>query len=523
MIMKKILVILFLLPLFSCNDWLDVESEISVTYLNYFKGEGDLQKVVYAILSNEKKILAPVNVQAFGWCGLLCDHAGAREGYRTLKYGSYFGNVMESWSPQYSMLYLANMMEENRFRFENVSKDRAEFWLAQANFAKALGYYDLARKWGEAPLAPSTESIDAVGKSSPEVLLNEALRCAEAALVLPTHEKLVGANGEPLTSKQYASLGTVHTLLANIYAWMGGLYGEDHYWEKAIEHATLVIDKKVGYYELEDSISLVVKKTLGPGRVSDETIFAIEFSQQDDDWFGSPQFACRYPGEALISYPYLEVNAGDVNSKNIPKISVATVKRVYPEEKDVRRKEYWYNLGEVKYQMEHPFYPGEYVDVTSSYAFLNKWNSAIFTDNPVIIGQGNEQVVAMDGNRVIWRLADLILLRGECRSRLKMTSAVEDLNRIRRRAGLGDYQGGMAAEDLRQEIFHERERELFGEGHRYYDIVRNGYFREELSRTHRELTDDDVKNGALYLPVSRNSFTKNPLLTQNTYWLWHQE
>lgn len=46
MFMKKIFVILILIPLFSCTDWLNVESEKSVTYINYFKSEEDLEKVL---------------------------------------------------------------------------------------------------------------------------------------------------------------------------------------------------------------------------------------------------------------------------------------------------------------------------------------------------------------------------------------------------------------------------------------------------------------------------------------------
>ena len=56
--MKKILFILMLLPFFSCNDWLDVESEKSVTYLNYFKSEQDLEKVLISMFNNEKGIFA---------------------------------------------------------------------------------------------------------------------------------------------------------------------------------------------------------------------------------------------------------------------------------------------------------------------------------------------------------------------------------------------------------------------------------------------------------------------------------
>ena len=101
-------------------------------------------------------------------------------------------------------------------------------------------------------------------------------------------------------------------------------------------------------------------------------------------------------------------------------------------------------------------------------------------------------------------------------------SAVNDLNRIRKRAGLDDYDGRTDSESLRREIFLERERELFGEGQRYYDAVRNGYLKE-LSDEYGALTDTDIKNGALYLPVNSNTLLeKNPLMTQNTYWLWRE-
>ena len=143
--------------------------------------------------------------------------------------------------------------------------------------------------------------------------------------------------------------------------------------------------------------------------------------------------------------------------------------------------------------------------------------------NPAIIVEGDAPLLAMDGNRVVWRLADLILLRAECRARLGLGTAVNDLNRVRNRAGLPDYDGPVDPEQLREEIFHERERELFGEGVRYYDVVRTGYFREQLSWAYAALTDEEVKDGALYLPVSRNAFSKNPLMKQNIYWSWRQQ
>lgn len=65
-------------------------------------------------------------------------------------------------------------------------------------------------------------------------------------------------------------------------------------------------------------------------------------------------------------------------------------------------------------------------------------------------------------------------------------------------------------------------RELFGEGQFYFDIVRNGYYKKYLRGKFQELTDQDIKNGALYAPVGSGAFEKNTLMTQNTYWQWQK-
>ena len=101
-------------------------------------------------------------------------------------------------------------------------------------------------------------------------------------------------------------------------------------------------------------------------------------------------------------------------------------------------------------------------------------------------------------------------------------TAKDDLDRIRKRAGLEAYAGSTEPEALRREIFNERRRELFGEGQYYFDIVRNGYYREMLRGKFKTLTDEEVRNGALYTWVSSDAFEKNTLMTQNTYWLWQK-
>ena len=81
---------------------------------------------------------------------------------------------------------------------------------------------------------------------------------------------------------------------------------------------------------------------------------------------------------------------------------------------------------------------------------------------------------------------------------------------------------------LQYRIPHERGIEIKKAVLRYgfdgiLEATEGNYFREELSLVYAALTDNDIRDGALYLPVSRNSFTKNPLMKQNIYWSWRQQ
>ena len=118
-------------------------------------------------------------------------------------------------------------------------------------------------------------------------------------------------------------------------------------------------------------------------------------------------------------------------------------------------------------------------------------------------------------------MADIYLLRAECRARLGgsyMEGAIDDLNKIRERANAKLYDASEYGGDLRYAIFKEREKELLLEGQRYYDIIRNDYVRMELKGNYQTVTNQDLKDGALFLMIGDGAFSQNPLLRQNTYW-----
>lgn len=306
---------------------------------------------------------------------------------------------------------------------------------------------------------------------------------------------------------------------------MGGLYGEESYWEKAERYASDVIDGKCGFYKLEPTIALLLERTLGRVRESDETIFSIEVSDKDMDYMQIGWLQYLYPGILLCTYPEFD-SSPELAETGFPRylaarISVETVENMFPEEDDARKELYWYDLGNVFWwkitKRDDDGNPIDSVKVISDYAYFYKWHDVIRSKI-----EGNKgDVQNVEGNRVIWRLADLKLLRAESRARLGLSTAVEDLNDVRERAGLEPYAGSTDSEDLRREIFNERDRELFGEGQRYFDIVRNGYL-DRLSEAYQQLTAKDIENGALYRPVAQRSFNNNELMTQNKYWLWRR-
>ena len=507
--MKKIYLFLLFLPLLSCNDWLDISPENSVTLTNYFQSEADLESLHTSMMARMKS--ACKGKQPYYYMSVDADELKPNiSGFRELDVATHttqtlIGGILKStWRDHYSLISLADLMIDNEYRFQNIPAERAAFWLRQAHFVKAITYFRIAQIWGDAPISPGSESLIALAKKPALEVLQYAAGEAEQALGLPAHDKMTDADGRTITSRQYASRGSVNTLLANIYAWMGGLTQDAKYWEQAEHYASQVIDEFAGDYELENMTDLI-GNVFGKNRHSKETILSIDNDILDDAHTYDTRFTGELPGQELIDYPYTNVSPQSLSTdknREYNRISVKTVKEIYPEENDLRRKEFWYDLGHVSYTVE-----GE--EVTSPYAFIHKWRDYHYqTNSEMLEGQGKVPV-ATDCDYVFWRLADVVLLRAECRARLQKTTAKDDLDRIRKRAGLEAYAGSTEPEALRREQY-------------YFDIVRNGYYREMLRGKFKTLTDEEVRNGALYTWVSSDAFEKNTLMTQNTYWLWQK-
>ena len=110
------------------------------------------------------------------------------------------------------------------------------------------------------------------------------------------------------------------------------------------------------------------------------------------------------------------------------------------------------------------------------------------------------------------RLSDIYLLRAEARARQNnLAGAMEDLNRIRNRAGLQNLTSGTMEEALLL-IEHERLVELCFEGHRWFDLKRTGRLDAVMSEHLGEIWE--FPKAALW-PVPQGEIDTNPNLLPN--------
>ncbi|WP_285008910.1 RagB/SusD family nutrient uptake outer membrane protein [Pedobacter faecalis] len=142
-----------------------------------------------------------------------------------------------------------------------------------------------------------------------------------------------------------------------------------------------------------------------------------------------------------------------------------------------------------------------------------------FAGNTLNTGQGPDDALATDNSYLIMRYPDAILLAAEANANLGNDDvAISQLYKVRERAGLPGYPDAPGdSRGLKDAIFWERSKELMGEGHHYFDLVRT---RRIMNREYADniLTTDKFNRGAWTWPIDKSARNNNPYMTLNQYW-----
>ncbi|HEY0055225.1 MAG TPA: RagB/SusD family nutrient uptake outer membrane protein [Pedobacter sp.] len=289
--------------------------------------------------------------------------------------------------------------------------------IGEAHFIRALAYFDLGRAWGGVPLKlqPTEQLSNSIG--IPRSTLEETY--AQVTADLDVAENLVPAG----INRFRVTKNTVLALRARLY-----LYQQN--WALADTEATKVIN--VTPAGSSDGYMLVAPFSAwfkNNAIATQESIFEIEYSNQNPSSFRSQM---QHPTKGG-TYRY-GPNATVVALLNNPAIGgTATGRRAL--------------IG----------------SVTQNGTTL--WFGDLYYRSP-----------ATDPSYVL-RIAEQYLIRAEARANnSNLTGAIEDLNRIRTRAGLSQFDATTldTKEKILRAIEDERRFEFLWEGHRWFDLSRTG-------------------------------------------------
>ena len=516
------LLVLSLSSLFlSCEDTLRMIPENSVTFENAFENEHEIEIGLLSVERYVRKGLYVVTSPTD--YGEYTDSRGSRDA-GLLRENSP-GTYMFTWFPYYDIIAMANVVLPYIDKVK-MSQERRDFYKGQVYFTKALAYSELGRKWGNCPIILDEVEYKPIGSSSWVEVIDYAIELAqEAANLLPEYPNLTDYKGNAITYKSTPSKGAAQALLAHLCAWKAGCkymaqpeeatYDERALWVKADSVCTALIMS--GVYGLANSPEKICTSTLVGG--DPESIYEIVLRDcwdelESEDPISVHDLSYCF-GRYYQTWPVIPgEEAGDLWMRSW-KILSTSVCKMYPQRiigkdtiTDLRKDAYFYKVDSMANDT--------LLDITEGYAYPQKYRLTRLATS----GWQAGRFINFDQNRIVFRLADIILLRAECRVRLgNNEGAIADLNTIRERADAELYNSSEYGGDLRYAIFKEREKELLMEGCRWYDVIRNGYYKTELYGGFRNVSEQDILDGVFFNAVDDNEFSNNPLARQNTYWL----
>ena len=151
--------------------------------------------------------------------------------------------------------------------------------------------------------------------------------------------------------------------------------------------------------------------------------------------------------------------------------------------------------------------------LASSEPMCRKYSNVVYR-NP---GQNLDAYLSND--MIIFRYADMRLLQAEIALyKNDLATAIQVINDSRIRNGNSPnnrVDNSYTRDDLMYEYVVERGRELYVEGHIFYDLIRTRMYPNFVDW----LTENRFARGGFYWPVSPLLFKENRFLVQTAYWL----
>jgi tetratricopeptide (TPR) repeat protein len=411
------------------------------------------------------------------------------------------GNSVSNWEGFYRTIGRANIAIQNipkaaskDVRITPILRDN---FLAQSYAMRALSYFYIVRLWGDAPIW--TEVYDDYTKDSKKA--RESKDKIMNEIIIPDLEKAYSLIQKNQTANVWnLNEGAIAAVMADVYMWKAGT-----------ENSTQSYNDAITWFENVFKSKAPTGKVFGGTTISDLEVM--------DDWKNKLFLAPNTSKESIWSIHWDPTVNGcacipvSVGTSNNPVRIDSVIHRDWRRDKTDRR---------VVNTLDTSSSNTGNIDKLTKYYNIpvlgrNIPASPAAVDRPVYL--------------VMYRLGDVYLSYAEALNRTgNGAEALKYLNFIRERAGkvaLDPSDFRVADEEsLAFEIIQERRLELFGEGKRWFDLVRTNNVNRVMDDViNRRLTDlqggipftegfgSDM--GRVLWPIFRTLLEDNKKLVQN--------
>lgn len=487
----------------SCKKFLDVDSVSQQSGNNYWQTSSDFDKYMMGIYSNFRRYTMQSSLLFFPATGdFRCGpYKKNREKYndrfyldllpnndlRNLITNYNFANGFRGitdWSSFYGIVASCNILIEKVHESTVLSEKQKGSFEAEAVFMRDLCYFIMVRMFGDIPYYTEAYRSKPSHRENMVDVLNRCL--VDLGRVA---EKLPWTYDDPAFKGIRAQRGAVYALMMHMNMWNAGFDSPNkrNYYLATYDLGNKLMDNG-GVYKLlpiED-----FRKIFRGG--SDEGLFEIPQSFNKGETFS---LFSTY-ADNFLKFPHKRYTwkYGEP-SECYTTFTGKFFEEMFPSSTNDKRKVLWF-------AKDNP----------------NKEFTLECLKYTNIYGEEGEDVNP-DDYQIVFRLSDAILLQAEAAEGLNMQDkAIELLDLIRRRAGAEPYmEGEVQGRNLSDAIWMERVKELIGEGHYFFDLVRTKRILDN-NFTQHPMSAEAFIAGAWTWPIHTNALKENPGMRLNEYW-----
>lgn len=474
-----LLISLVIVAFTSCEDALDLKPISDLTTGNFYQTQEHMEGAV-AAMYNGLRILYTEDKTMMAQCpsdNISLFDLGYDEGPRGItQYKTTTSNfvVLDYWENAYQAVFRANVVIDRAAEVEYEDPEVKTKHIAAAKFVRALIYFDLVRFFGDVPMMTEPlplEEYYGIGRSPANEIWSFIKSDLNDAIAgLPAE---VDGSGE---ANKWSALG----ILADVHLNLGE-YSDC----KAAIDQVINSEKFVMFDDFAE-----VYNDANNNR--NHSIFAIQFLNQTSE--GNPLPTSQAPKFIDASvWPF----AGQGGANQL--VPSQQIWDLYDSINDVRR-----DLSMAD----------QWLDGRDGFIHDELWQ--------LKHGINNEPFAyrVWGINHIVMRYAEALLISAEVENQLgNGPRAVELVNIIRNRAGLGDFSSGDQAE-IHEEVLLQRRLELAFENERWFDIKRQPNYAVIINEfINYEGTPEGISWNDQYLlfpiPILEIKKVGSDVLTQN--------